>query len=350
MRHHLLIALFVLSAAAMPLAAGATAPVTGLDDCARLQGTNAFGIYESVTPYEICTQPPLEMMRNPDSIPADQCAGKAEALQDGCRYFYGALSAYALTGQYLSQYGPTGEIDFLREEDASTVVYIDYLAAHLIMANNGNKAQAAGLAKVESFLAALANECTTSPSNECNGRLAQLRAAVDTIKGVQAAQVRFAQALIAAANAAANGGLPASQQISLLEAASTEAVQMTNTIRDSWDSIKTVLNNLQSTSAVGATPVNTISGIRGSSVISLPLPLSNISVAGVIGRLINALLGIVGALALLIFVWGGLSWMTAAGDSGKVDKAKKTLTWGALGLLAIFASYTILNLVIQAFR
>lgn len=116
-------------------------------------------------------------------------------------------------------------------------------------------------------------------------------------------------------------------------------------------SVQEMLTKMEAAIPAGPTTnANPIRGNTGGSVISLPLPLSNISVAGVIGRVINALLGIVGALALLLFVWGGLTWMTAAGDSSKVDKAKKTITWAALGLLAIFASYTILNLVITAFR
>jgi len=101
--------------------------------------------------------------------------------------------------------------------------------------------------------------------------------------------------------------------------------------------------------AAPAAPVNTIKGNAGGTVLSLPLPLSNVSVEGIIGRILNAILGIVGAIALLMFVWGGLSWMLAAGSTEKIAKAKKVITWSALGLLAIFSSYAILNLIIQTF-
>lgn len=84
------------------------------------------------------------------------------------------------------------------------------------------------------------------------------------------------------------------------------------------------------------------------SVVTMPLPLSNTSVQKVISRVISAILGIVGALALALFVWGGMSWMLAAGDSAKIGKAKQTIVWAALGLIAIFSSYAVLNFVINA--
>jgi len=89
--------------------------------------------------------------------------------------------------------------------------------------------------------------------------------------------------------------------------------------------------------------------MRGS-VVTLPLPLSNITIPQLVGRVLNALLGIVGALALLMFVWGGFRWMTAAGNTEQAAKAKKTLVWAALGLVAIFGSYAILSFVTNALQ
>jgi hypothetical protein len=83
--------------------------------------------------------------------------------------------------------------------------------------------------------------------------------------------------------------------------------------------------------------------------LSLPLPLSDITLEGAVGNALNALLGIVGAVALLMFVWGGIQWMTAAGNQEQVGKAKKTITWAALGLIAIFSSYAVLSLIIKTF-
>lgn len=66
-----------------------------------------------------------------------------------------------------------------------------------------------------------------------------------------------------------------------------------------------------------------------------------------IGRVINAILGVVGSLTLLMFVYGGLTLMTAAGNTEKVDKGRKIITWAAVGLIIIFASYSLVDFLIN---
>lgn len=82
--------------------------------------------------------------------------------------------------------------------------------------------------------------------------------------------------------------------------------------------------------------------------LSLPLPLGNISLPGLIARVIRQVLSIVGALALAFFVWGGLRWMLARGAPEEVAKAKKIIVAAVSGLVAIFASYAILKLILDA--
>jgi len=77
-----------------------------------------------------------------------------------------------------------------------------------------------------------------------------------------------------------------------------------------------------------------------------PLVTSDIRV--IIGRVIKALLGISGAVALLMFVWGGFQWLISGGSPDKIKKGKDTLLWAALGLVIIFTSYTIVTAVITA--
>lgn len=68
-----------------------------------------------------------------------------------------------------------------------------------------------------------------------------------------------------------------------------------------------------------------------------------------IGRIIGAVLGIIGSVALAIFVYGGLTWMTSAGNPDKVRKGKEIVIWAVLGLAVIFTSYAIINFVITSF-
>lgn len=88
---------------------------------------------------------------------------------------------------------------------------------------------------------------------------------------------------------------------------------------------------------------------RGS-VVGLSLPLSNIKLEAFIGRVIRAIVGLVGTIALVMFIWGGLQWMLAAGDATKVAAGKKTITWATLGIFAIASAYAILNFIINAIR
>lgn len=53
---------------------------------------------------------------------------------------------------------------------------------------------------------------------------------------------------------------------------------------------------------------------------------------------------IVGGLAfLLYFLWGGLQWIMAGGDKGKIDEARAKLTQGLIGLALLAASYVIVK-------
>jgi amino acid transporter len=79
----------------------------------------------------------------------------------------------------------------------------------------------------------------------------------------------------------------------------------------------------------------------------LPNPLGTTSISVLIGRIINGALGIVGSLALLMFIYGGIIWMTSGGNEEKVKKGKQTLIWAVLGIVIIFTSYSILNLVFE---
>ena len=63
----------------------------------------------------------------------------------------------------------------------------------------------------------------------------------------------------------------------------------------------------------------------------------------------NLILGIVGSLALLMFVIGGFLMLISAGNSEKVSKAKNIILAAVIGLALVFASYLIINFVMEAF-
>lgn len=64
----------------------------------------------------------------------------------------------------------------------------------------------------------------------------------------------------------------------------------------------------------------------------------------------NLILGIVGSLALLMFVIGGFLMLISAGNSEKVSKAKNILIAAVIGLALVFTSYLIINFVMDTFN
>lgn len=67
----------------------------------------------------------------------------------------------------------------------------------------------------------------------------------------------------------------------------------------------------------------------------------------IIGNIVDILLGLLGIIFFLLTVWAGYIWMTAQGEPGKVEKAQKMLTQGAIGLVIIFAAYAISNFALN---
>lgn len=63
----------------------------------------------------------------------------------------------------------------------------------------------------------------------------------------------------------------------------------------------------------------------------------------------NYLLGIVGALALLFFIYGGVLWLTAGGKAEQIDKGKKILIGAVIGLAIIFGSWILVQFIMTAF-
>lgn len=86
---------------------------------------------------------------------------------------------------------------------------------------------------------------------------------------------------------------------------------------------------------------------KGGATLSNPLGESANNPNVLIGRIIKNILGIVGSLALLMFVVGGLMWMLSAGNEQRVKKGKDILIWASLGLVIIFTSYAILKFVFE---
>lgn len=87
-----------------------------------------------------------------------------------------------------------------------------------------------------------------------------------------------------------------------------------------------------------------------SNEVKLENPLKNKGIdspQALIGQIINSLFGIIGSLALVMFVYGGLLWMTSSGSAEQVKKGKNIFLWAAVGLVVVFSAYSLVRFVIQ---
>lgn len=73
------------------------------------------------------------------------------------------------------------------------------------------------------------------------------------------------------------------------------------------------------------------------------------TVPAVIGRIIKAFLGIVGSISLIIFIYAGITLITAAGKTSQIQQGKETMLWAALGIIIVLAAYAVLKFVMSAF-
>ena len=79
----------------------------------------------------------------------------------------------------------------------------------------------------------------------------------------------------------------------------------------------------------------------------VPNPLGDHDFASLVGRAISVILSAFGAIALLMFIIGGLMWMTSMGDPARVKKGRDTLIWASLGIVVAFSSYAIIRFVLS---
>jgi hypothetical protein len=70
--------------------------------------------------------------------------------------------------------------------------------------------------------------------------------------------------------------------------------------------------------------------------------------ATTIAQIIRVVLGFLGVVAVFIILMGGFQWMTSGGADEKVQKAKKFMIAGVVGLAIVLAAYAIASFVITS--
>ena len=65
-------------------------------------------------------------------------------------------------------------------------------------------------------------------------------------------------------------------------------------------------------------------------------------------KITNTILYIVGIVAVIMLIVGGIKYVISGGDSKKVTDAKNTVLYAIIGLVVAFLAFAIVNFVISA--
>lgn len=109
--------------------------------------------------------------------------------------------------------------------------------------------------------------------------------------------------------------------------------------------IGSVLSALAANAYVNASSVtNGVNAARGDDQ-----PALLFGDAGVFSTISNVLLFIVGAIAVIMIVIGGLRYVISGGDSTQVQAAKNTILYALVGVIVAILAYAAVNFVVASF-
>ena len=117
---------------------------------------------------------------------------------------------------------------------------------------------------------------------------------------------------------------------------------------DATDAEKATVTDLKNLS-VGTD--GKVSGATFSSVAQCNMngnDLKGSNLMDTVNTTINVILGVLGIVAVVIIILGGVSYVTSAGDPGKVKKAKDTILYGIIGLIIALLAYAIVNFILSS--
>ena len=87
-----------------------------------------------------------------------------------------------------------------------------------------------------------------------------------------------------------------------------------------------------------------------STLVSNPDGCKGSDMNEMIRTVINAIVFIVGMIAVVMIILGGVNYATSQGDPGKVKKGKDTILYGIIGLVISILAFAIVNFVLGALQ
>lgn len=100
-------------------------------------------------------------------------------------------------------------------------------------------------------------------------------------------------------------------------------------------------------------PANSMRGFYVNSIAECSLPLEspttgNKTLPNMIKTIVSVVLSVVGIVAVIMIILGGIGFVTSQGDAAKVTKARNTLLYGVVGLVIALLAFAIVNFVLSS--
>ncbi len=105
-----------------------------------------------------------------------------------------------------------------------------------------------------------------------------------------------------------------------------------------------------STTSVSATPQEEICKGSGGDWVGDKCTNKNApanDLSGFIKNIINTILYVLGAIAVIMIIIGGIRYVTSGGDAAGVKGAKDTILYAIVGLVVAIMAYAIVNFVVM---
>lgn len=78
------------------------------------------------------------------------------------------------------------------------------------------------------------------------------------------------------------------------------------------------------------------------------MPAELVGPDGVFTRITSIALYVIGAISVIMLIWGGLRYIISGGDSKKVTDAKNTILYAIIGLVFAVLAYAIVSFVLNS--
>jgi hypothetical protein len=98
--------------------------------------------------------------------------------------------------------------------------------------------------------------------------------------------------------------------------------------------------------ATGASAAANSNSVNGNSITCTGSNVGNDTIENIAKNVVNIFSIIVGAVAVIMLIYGGFRYITSGGDSGRVGNAKNTLLYAVIGLVIVALAQIIVQFVL----